>query len=116
DAAVGGNQIGAASVADDVAVAAGVFTAPVDFGVAAFGGGARWIEVRVRPGASAGAYTPLTPRQPVTPAPMALALPNVFTNASQNFVGVGRTNQLTTNEVFGIRYDGAADDYGGMYV
>jgi hypothetical protein len=116
DAAAGGSQIGAMSAANDLLTSAGVFTATVDVGAAAFGGGARWLEVRVRPGASGGAFTTLTPRQPVTPAPMALGLPNVFTDEANNFVGVGRGFRISGNEVFGIRYTGAANDYGGMYV
>lgn len=116
DAAVGGAQVGVTSVANDLPTSAGVFTATVNAGVAAFGGGARWLEVRVRPGASGGAYTPLTPRQPVTPAPMALSLPNVYTDEASNFVGVGRNFRISGNEVFGIRHNGVANDYGGMYV
>ncbi|GMU66413.1 MAG: hypothetical protein AMXMBFR36_26870 [Acidobacteriota bacterium] len=116
DAAVAGAQIGVTSVANDLPTSAGVFTATVDVGVAAFGGGARWLEIRVRPGASGGAYTPLTPRQPVTPAPMALSLPNVYTDEASNFVGVGRDFRISGNEVFGIRHNGVANDYGGMYV
>jgi hypothetical protein len=38
-----------------------------------FMGGARWVEVQVRPGASVGAYATL-PRQPVSPAPYAWGL------------------------------------------
>jgi hypothetical protein len=116
DAAAGGSQIGAMSAANDLPTSAGVFTATVDVGASAFGGGARWLEVRVRPGASGGAFTTLTPRQPVTPAPMALGLPNVYTDEANNFVGVGRNFRISGNEVFGIRYNGAAEDYGGMYV
>lgn len=116
DAAVAGAQIGVTSVANDLPTSAGVFTATVNVGAAAFGGGARWLEIRVRPGASGGAYTPLTPRQPVTPAPMALSLPNVYTDEASNFVGVGRNFRISGNEVFGIRHNGVANDYGGMYV
>jgi hypothetical protein len=31
-------------------------------------------------------------------------------------VGIGRSTRISGNEVFGIRYVGAANDYGGMYV
>lgn len=116
DAAVGGVQVGVTAAANDLLVSAGVFTAVVDVGAGAFGGGARYLEIRVRPGASGGAYTSLTPRQPVTPAPMALSLPNVHTDEALGFVGVGRDFRISGNEVFGVRYTGAADQYGGMYV
>jgi len=55
----------------DVTVASGLFTVRLDFG-AEFAGSPRWLEIRVRPGASTGAYTTLTPRQELTPTPNAL--------------------------------------------
>ena len=116
DAAAGGVQQGSTVTVGDLAVTAGVFTATLDFGVAAFGGGARWLEIRVRPGASIGAYSSLTPRQFVAPAPMALSMPNVYTDEASNFVGVGRDFRISGNEVFGVRYTGGANQYGGMYV
>lgn len=116
DDAAAGAQVNATVTADDTPVNDGVFTANIDFGVGAFGGGARWLQIGVRPGNSAGAYTPLTPRQELSPAPYALALPNVYTNEAINFVGVGRDFRISGNEVFGVRYAGGANDYGGMYV
>jgi hypothetical protein len=116
DGLVGGSQIGGTFLVNDLSVADGLFGASLDFGAAAFGGGARWLEIGVRPGASGGAYTLLTPRQELTPSPQALALPNVYTDESVNFVGVGRDFRISGNEVFGVRYDGGANDYGGMYV
>lgn len=74
DAASGGNAVGATVVADDVAVAAGLFTVSLDFG-SAFTGEARWLAVSVRPGASTGAFTPVAGRQELAPAPNALAAP-----------------------------------------
>jgi len=116
DTAVGGVQVGSTVTAGDLPVAAGVFTASLDVGVGAFGGGARWLEIRVRPGASVGAYTTLSPRQFLAPAPMALSLPNVYTDEGSNFVGVGRDFRISGNEVFGLRYTGSANQYGGMYM
>jgi hypothetical protein len=103
DAAVGGVQVGSTVTVGDLPVAAGVFTASPDFGVGAFGGGARWLEIRVRPGASGGAYTTLDPRQALTPAPIALSMPNVYADEASNFVGVGRNFRISGNEVFGVR-------------
>ena len=116
DASVGGIQIGGTVTLGDVSVSTGFFTVKLDFGVGAFGGGARFLEIAVRPGASGGAYTPLTPRQELTPAVSSLSLPNVYTNESQNFVGIGRNFRISGNEVFGIRYTGNPNQYGGMYV
>jgi hypothetical protein len=116
DAAIAGNQVGITVTLDNVSVTSGLFSVELDFGNGAFGGGARWLEIAVRPGASIGAYTVLSPRQEVTPAPYAQALPNVYTNEGINFVGVGRNFRISGNEVFGVRYVGNADQYGGMYV
>src|SRR5262245_36941837 len=69
DALSAGNPVGILVTANDVAVSNGTFTTSLDFGPAAFTGEARWLEIAVRPGASSGAYTPLTQRQPLTAAP-----------------------------------------------
>ncbi|MCX8155410.1 MAG: hypothetical protein N3J91_02960 [Verrucomicrobiae bacterium] len=53
-----------------VSVSNGLFSAEVDFGPAPFNGTALWLAVAVRP-AGGGAFTPLTPRQPLLPAPYA---------------------------------------------
>lgn len=116
DAAAAGAQVGSTINLDNVVVSDGLFTVELDFGSGVFGGGARWLAIGVRPGASGGAFTPLTPRQELTPAPYALGMPNVYTNEGSHFVGVGRDFQITVNEVFGVRYEGGANDYGGMYV
>jgi hypothetical protein len=50
----------------------GLFTVPIDFGAAAFAGQARWLEVGVRAGTSAGAFSVLTPRQELTVTPGAI--------------------------------------------
>ena len=116
DASAAGAQVGSTMTAGDVAVNDGLFSVKVDFGAGAFGGGARWLQIGVRPGNSGGAYTTLTPRQELSPAPYALALPNVYTDEASKFVGVGRDFRISGNEVFGVRYEGSANDYGGMYV
>jgi hypothetical protein len=115
DALTGGAQVGSTLTLDNVPVSKGLFTVKLDFG-SAFGGGARWLAIAVRPGSSTGAYTALSPRQELTPAPYAMALPNVYTNETMNFVGVGRDFRISGNEVFGVRYVGNANEYGGMYV
>ena len=74
DAAVGGSPAGPVLTRDDVPVAGGLFTVTLDFG-AVFGTARRWLDVGVRPSDSTGPYTPLAPRQELTPAPAALAAP-----------------------------------------
>lgn len=56
----------------DVPVEVGLFTLSLDFGTAPFAGEVRYLELRVRPGASSGGYTILAPRQAIRPAPEAL--------------------------------------------
>ncbi len=73
DDAAGGVQVGATLSLGDVMVSDGRFTVQLDFGDV-FDGTALWLEVAVRPGASAGPYTALSPRQALTPAPYALGL------------------------------------------
>ncbi len=43
-------------------------------------------------------------------------MPNVYTDEGTNFVGIGRNFRISGNEVFGIRYTGSPNQYGGMYV
>ena len=56
---------------DDVTVTDGLFTSTLDFG-AQFDGFKRWIQIGVRPGASADPYELLVPLQEITSAPQAL--------------------------------------------
>lgn len=69
--ASGGSQVGPIVTKGDVAVSDGLFTTYLDFGPI-FDGTTLYLEVRVRPGGSSGAYTPLAPRQMLTPTPYAL--------------------------------------------
>jgi hypothetical protein len=78
----GAAQVESAVTADDTQVDGGRFTVALNFGSDAFTGEARWLEIRVREGASTGGYTTLTPRQALTPAPYALALPGLRTDPS----------------------------------
>ena len=70
-AVTGGTQIGPTVTIDDQQVTDGTFQVELDFGDDAFSGSTRWIEIGVRPGASGGAYTGLTPRAKVGSAPQA---------------------------------------------
>jgi hypothetical protein len=64
DAAEGGNAVGAPVVADDYPVDGGVFTIDLDF-PGAFSGEQRWLQIEVN-------GETLSPRQPVSAAPVAL--------------------------------------------
>ena len=67
-----GNVIGS-PITTTLSVNNGLFTVGLNFGNNAFQGAARWLDIRVRCPAGGGSYTTLTPRQPITAAPYALA-------------------------------------------
>ncbi len=71
DDGVAGSQVGPVVTVNDLTVSGGIFTTLLDFGGSAFNGDARWVEVQVRAGASAGSYTVLSPRQAITATPYA---------------------------------------------
>jgi hypothetical protein len=89
DLEAGGVQQGGTVSKNDLLVENGLITVDLDFGNV-FDGNRRWLEVRVRDGASAGAFTPLTPRQELTATPYAL-----FALSSPGSVsGSGTTNTI----------------------
>lgn len=69
-AATGGAQVGNVYT-DTAAVSGGLFVSEVDLGPV-WSGPERWLELAVRCPAGSGAYTVLSPRQAVRPAPYAL--------------------------------------------
>lgn len=70
DDALAGYQIGTTVDLQAVSVSRGLFTVPVDFGLAAFNGQQRWLEIQVRP-VGGVQYTKLTPRLEITSSPIA---------------------------------------------
>jgi hypothetical protein len=71
DALTAGVQIGSTLTRANVSVTGGIFVVQLDFGVTAFAGADRYVAISVRCPAGGGAYTALTPRQAITPAPYA---------------------------------------------
>lgn len=73
DDAVAGAQVGATQTVNNVNVSNGVFTVNLDFGGAAWATGeARYMLIEVRTPSGGGAFTALSPRQPVTATPYAI--------------------------------------------
>jgi len=70
DALSDGNQMGGPITKGNVTVTDGLFTVKLNFGDV-FDGTALYLQIGVRPGASNGAFTTLTPRQALTAAPYA---------------------------------------------
>jgi hypothetical protein len=94
DALNAGVQQGSTQTVTNVTVAGGRFTVVLNsgaqFGARAFDGSARWLAIAVRCPAGSGGYTALIPRQALTAAPLALALPGLRTEinvTSPNVVG-----------------------------
>ena len=72
--ASGGSAVATPLTKSPVEVTNGLFTATLDFGPGVFNGSARWLEIGVRTNGGA-VFTPLVPRQPVTPTPYAVYAP-----------------------------------------
>lgn len=84
DAAVGGNSMSILLSKDDIVVSNGLFSVDLDFGPSPYLGTALWLEIRVRPGASTGAFTILA-RQALQSTP--------FAQYALNTAGVGTLDQ-----------------------
>ena len=100
DAISGGNAVGNTNIFDDVNVSNGLFTVTFDPGTGVFNASPRWLQIGVRPGTSVGVFTNLSPRQWITPTPLAIfagtaasaAIANtVVSNASLTNVTVSGT-------------------------
>jgi hypothetical protein len=117
DALSGGNQVGNTQTIAGVDVDAGLFTVALNsggqFGDSAFNGQARWLKIQVRCTGD-GSYTPLAPRQELTPAPYALALPGLWTQpntTSPNLIGGYIGNEITAGVVGANISGGGVVDY-----
>ena len=71
---------------EDAVVSDGLFAVEIDFGAQVFGITDQWLEVRVRQGGQSGGFTTLSPRQKITPAPLAMNAQSVEFDA----VGTGQ--------------------------
>lgn len=93
DAPMTGIQIvGTPQAKEDVAVAQGIFSVPLDFG-ATLTNVDYLLKIEVRPGASAGSYTVLTPDTEIKPSPQAQ-----YAEAS-GFAATIAANTVGTNEI-----------------
>ncbi len=115
EAASGGVQVGVTQTVPNVPVTGGLFTtvfnAGNEFTSHAFDGSARWLGLAVRCPAGGGSYTTLTPRQGLTAAPLALALPGMRTeiNGTSPNVAGGYTGNLIQVGVVGGTIGGGGE-------
>jgi hypothetical protein len=117
DAASAGNQVGAALDVPGTTITGGQFTSALDFGLPAFNGEERWLQIEVRTPAGVGEYVTLSPRQRLAAAPYALwamsgnpgppgppgdshwQMNGTATYYSAGFVGVGTDAPMTPLDV-----------------
>lgn len=99
-----GPQIGMTQTVSSLAVSNGLFSNVLDFDPPfnVFNGAARYLQTSVRCPAGSGSYTPLSPRLTLTPAPMAFALPGLYTlpfSESPNIIGGYRGNIIQRTQI-----------------
>jgi hypothetical protein len=97
--APGATQIGSTIPLDGITITDGRILTQLDFGAAAFNGEARWLEITVRSPAGGGAFTTLSPRQPVTPAPYAIFALNGSAGGSSPWQVAGTSVFYTGGDV-----------------
>lgn len=115
DAATGTGHIGDTRTLTNVNVTEGRFTVQVYFYGSGeyssgyeggmFSYGERWLEIRVSCPAGSDTYITLSPRQQITPAPVAYALPGFFTRSdetSPNIIGGHYQNTVNVNSSGGV--------------
>jgi hypothetical protein len=103
----GGTLLGTESLSGED-VSDGLFTVQLDFGPGTFTGEARWLEIAVDCG---GGSVTLSPRQELTPTPLALALPGLWTQqdaSSPNLIG-GYPGNWVTSGVMGATIGGGGE-------
>lgn len=102
DGVANGNQFGATITLPTVQVTNGVFAVPLDFGAATFQGADVYLEIGVRPAASAVPFTLLNPRQRFTSAPYAIKSLNatnaVTANDAANLGGKAANQYVQTTD------------------
>jgi hypothetical protein len=104
---LGGLQQGPTVLLNDQVVSNGIFTASVDFGARA-DGKALWMQIDVRPGASAGVYSPIFPRTKLEATPYAQGLSLPVTQSSNAASGLlSFTNDSTNDTAFVMKLTSA---------
>jgi hypothetical protein len=99
NALAGGAQVGPNVTVNDLNVANGFYTVTPDFG-SVFDGTAFFMEVGFRPGPSTGAYTVLSPRQALAPAPYAQ-----YARAAGSMFAQTNASGVPSGDGFRLRFD-----------
>jgi len=105
DASSGGAQIGSTQTRNSVAVSAGIFTVVLDFGISAFPGANRFLEISVRP-AGGGSFTILSPRQQISSTPYSIRTLGATTADGLSSACVACVQDSQINSVAGSKVSG----------
>lgn len=93
DAPSSGTQISNTVRIDNVSVVDGLFTVPIDFGIAPYGEAPRWLQIAVRTPhdpTNTASHDTLVPRQVMSRSPYSIQTRGIFVD-DQNNVGIGTT-------------------------
>jgi hypothetical protein len=105
DIAAGGTQIGATQTVPTVPVSNGLFTVQLDFGVNAFPGANRFLEIGVRP-VGGGSFTTLAPRQQISSTPYAIRTLSAATADALSSTCTGCVQDTQIQSVAGSKVSG----------
>jgi hypothetical protein len=105
DIAAGGVQIGPAQAVPTVPVSNGLFTVQLDFGVNAFPGANRFVEIGVRPTGGSGFQT-LAPRQQISSTPYAIRTLSAATADALSSTCTGCVQDTQIQSVAGSKVSG----------
>jgi hypothetical protein len=97
-----GVQLPPTLTTNNIPVSNGLFTVTLDFGSSAFAGDARWLEIAVRTNGAAS-FSPLSPRQPLTPAPYSL-----YASGAGSAVTAGTASSVAANGVNALALQAAS--------
>jgi hypothetical protein len=106
DTLAGGTQIGSTQTVPTVSASSGVFTVRLDFGVTAFPGANRFLEIGVKP-AGVGSFTTLAPRQQISSTPYAIRTLSAASADALSSACVGCVQSSQIQSVAGSKVSGA---------
>ena len=109
DSASGGAQIGATQTVNMVVVSGGIFAVTLDFGVNAFPGANRFLEIGVR-SPSGGSFTTLSPRQQISSTPYAIHTLSATTADALSSACAGCVQDSQISSVAGSKVTGVVSN------
>jgi hypothetical protein len=95
-------------------VSNGLFTLNLDFGGGVFTGPARWLQIGVRTNGSISSFSPLNPRQALTPAPYAITASTITGSVpASQLTGTVSSAQLNGVYTGAVAFSNAANSFTG---